>query len=1153
MLRPRRGRLSLHSNVRTFDYGMSISARFGTWGVALLLLVVAGGCGSNSFLGQRYDNFTAYYNTFYNARQAYEAGVQAMEGSDMPVDRTRYLPIFGSAARAGGNVSFQSAIEKGADLLRDHPNSKWVDDALLLIGKSYFYQSNFVGAEQKFREVIDLGSELEDESRIWLARTLIASGAFAEARDHLVTSLEAEDVSERWAPRLHLALGELHVRQEAFEEAAQELTTGLEDVRDSEIEAQASFLLGQVLETLGRYEDAVAAYRHVQTAHPRYELSYAANLSAVRVDGLYLGEASALEQLRRMERDGKNYDNRHELAFLRGRIYQAHGRVQEARLLYGQILRDPQAQLEDLRGRLHYALAELYRDAFNDFIIASAHFDTARTALSSLVPPSRAGGSEVQYAPEAITDAPFQADVYRDFADVRIRVARMDSLLELGSLSQEDFDERILEIRRQKAEELAEQQRRAQQLQAERGFQDAASRTAAPGASSSGAASQNTGEAGFLYHLDPVRIQEARMNFVSRWGDRPLVPNWRRSQAVASAASGGAAGPLIGADLEAADAVAETAQLPPVDFSEVPRDSLRRAQMEAERAAARYELANVLFLSMNRPDSAAVWYRLVISEDAEEDVAQRAFYALAEVQQSLGDSVAATRLYEQVLRDYPDSDFAGRVRDRLGIGEAEPSDSLDTALADYDAAFAQWRRGAYDASLDSMVVVAARHAHTEVAPKAVLAAGRIFLEWADAESLDVFGPLPLTVSDAVIEEAGLWRGAPQDPDSVASATLAPVSSSEPALTEEDELPRRRIEPGSDSLAELRTEESVAPDASTGVMPALPGTFGFDLLMADSTATGPAAKADSAAQDAVYLITLYASVLDNHPETPYAYQASSMLDALEHRRRELKAPNVPADSLLAAVADAGAAGALIARMRVARTPTPEPGGEADTTAATADTTAATADTTAAQADTTAATADTTAAQADRAAAQADATAAQADATTAQADTTVAQADATTAQADRAAEGLPSAAARTDTTSPDPATPTVPISPESADPDPAREANAAPDPPSSTESPFDPGAVPSGEASLRGEGGIRPELGGFTIVLGLDFEREPMAIMVQKQLEHGFRADVVETTVDGTTTYRAAVGHFPTREAAADALDGLREELDGPAQIAPLSAP
>jgi hypothetical protein len=419
-----------------------------------------------------------------------------------------------------------------------------------------------------------------------------------------------------------------------------------------------------------------------------------------------------------------------------------------------------------------------------------------------------------------------------------------------------------------------------------------------------------------------------------------------------------------------------------------------------------------------------------------------------------------------------------------------------------------------------------------VAPKAVLAAGRIFLEWADAESLDVFGPLPLTVSDAVIEEAGLWRGAPQDPDSVASATLAPVSSSEPALTEEDELPRRRIEPGSDSLAELRTEESVAPDASTGVMPALPGTFGFDLLMADSTETGPAARADSAAQDAVYLITLYASVLDNHPETPYAYQASSMLDALEHRRRELKAPNVPADSLLAAVADAGAAGALIARMRVARTPTPEPGGEADTTAATADTTAATADTTAAQADTTAATADTTAAQADRAAAQA---------------------DATTAQADREAEGLPSAAARTDTTSPDPATPTVPISPESADPDPAREANAAPDPPSSTESPFDPGAVPSGEASLRGEGGIRPELGGFTIVLGLDFEREPMAIMVQKQLEHGFRADVVETTVDGTTTYRAAVGHFPTREAAADALDGLREELDGPAQIAPLSAP
>ncbi|MGI9174720.1 MAG: hypothetical protein ACR2GR_05330, partial [Rhodothermales bacterium] len=54
---------------------------------ALLLvgLFVLGGCSSNSFLGRRVDNFTAYYNTFYNARKAYRAGVESLESADVPI------------------------------------------------------------------------------------------------------------------------------------------------------------------------------------------------------------------------------------------------------------------------------------------------------------------------------------------------------------------------------------------------------------------------------------------------------------------------------------------------------------------------------------------------------------------------------------------------------------------------------------------------------------------------------------------------------------------------------------------------------------------------------------------------------------------------------------------------------------------------------------------------------------------------------------------------------------------------------------------------------------------------------------------------------------------------------------------------------------
>ncbi|MFB6249359.1 MAG: hypothetical protein ABEL97_12395, partial [Salinibacter sp.] len=62
------------------------------WGSLCVLLL--GGCGTSSFIGQRYENFTAYYNKFYNARQAFEKGVKAVQEADRPVDRSRYLPVF---------------------------------------------------------------------------------------------------------------------------------------------------------------------------------------------------------------------------------------------------------------------------------------------------------------------------------------------------------------------------------------------------------------------------------------------------------------------------------------------------------------------------------------------------------------------------------------------------------------------------------------------------------------------------------------------------------------------------------------------------------------------------------------------------------------------------------------------------------------------------------------------------------------------------------------------------------------------------------------------------------------------------------------------------------------------------------------------------
>jgi len=910
------------------------------------VLLLGAGCGQSSFIGKRLDNFTAYYNTFYNAEKSLDAGVKATDQGQVgqPIDQDVYLPIFGGVERGTTQRQpFEDAIKKSSDILREHPHSKWVDDAAMVIGKAWFYTQNYVGAEQKFQEVIDLNSRLEHEARFWLARTLIASGQYEAAFTHLQASLNQDGLTRRWEPMLRLALGELHVQRKSWEEAAADLAAGLDGVRDNELAARAQFLLGQVYETLGRYEDAVQAYARVSDFNPFYELSYAAQYSAVRVEGSHGDPDAALRRLRRMERDDKNYEHRGDLAYLRGRVFQAAGRYDDALDLYDELLYDPTAGATTVRGKIHYALAVFYRDVYEEYPLAAAYFDTAKTGLPN---PSSSGGvggrggslTQQAYAPAALTDSEEQSRIYGSFRQVMGQISEMDSLLYLGSLDDSTFQARILEFRQQRAKEEEELRRQAERLQTEQQFRQAgAELNAANRGLPSGKQIDFTGggEAGFLYHKDQVQVQMGRSEFVQRWGNRKLVPNWRRLDAatgVSRVAEGGGEDAAEGEDVGLAEAA-----LPIINVSNVPRDPVSQGEMREKRAVARYELANVLFLSMNRPDSAATWYRVVIEEDAEAPVAQRAYYALAEVQRALGDTLAAQRLYRTILDRYPGSDFTDKVRERLGLAVDEDavSDTLAVAEAAYDRAYEAWKQQAYRPSLNEMIGIALDYPGTDVAPRALFAAGSVYMEWAVRDSLDLFAPLPLSIPDSVLYASPLF----QSPSPASETQPAPggrnegparggevpvKGSEEPVKGEVPVKSNAPRTPNPQPPADTPVKQTEGPVQNADPLAGAPDSLALalrDSLSVDSLAiagaspvmlpdsTGmPAADTTAVAEpEPVRLETLYLSLVNRYPRAPQAPQARRTLSALKERQAALQAradslAQVAADSLAQRTAD-----------------------------------------------------------------------------------------------------------------------------------------------------------------------------------------------------------------------------------------------------------
>ncbi len=730
----------------------------------LVLLLLVSGCGKQSFLGRRFDNFTAYYNTFYNAKKNYKDGLNAIErSSNADINRNIYLSIFITPDRVTNQQNFDEAIRKSADVLRENPNSKWVDDALLLIGQSYFYLQNFVGAEQKFQEVIDLGGALEDEARFWLARTLIASNGFSRAGDHIELSLNREGLSRDWEPHLRMLQAELYVKQEAWGEAASALELSLPRMGNRQLAARAQFLLGQLYETLDQYGNASQAFTKVSRYKPDYPLEYAAQLSRVRVEGMHGDQQLALRLLRSMERDDKNFDNRAEMIYMRGRILQALSRADEAYDVYDSLLFTDDRTLNAgaIRGHIHYALGELYRDAYNDYSFAAAHFDTSKTALTTVLRAGRTGtaAQQLQYAPEAITDSERQAEVFGSFAKVYDNIARLDSLLWLGNMEQEAFDEFILDLRRKRAEEMVAEQREIARRQAEQGFQNITTtgtrnEKVIPGIYGN----QGGGNDGFLFHKSRAQVQESRIAFISLWGDRPHMPNWRRLEAIQNASTITAEGDSVQAvSNEQIASILDENMLPEVDYSDVPRTPERIGEVEGDLALVRYELANVLFLSMERPDSAAAWYRMVIDEANHMPVAQRAYYALAEVNRALGDRDSASRLYNEVVANYPDSDFANQARERLGLPPVivQDTDSLVQAEEAYARAYDRWKNKRYEEAVSDMVMLASNYPVPDVASKALLATGSIYLEWAEQENLDLRTlPLP-RVPDSLLWSHGL--------------------------------------------------------------------------------------------------------------------------------------------------------------------------------------------------------------------------------------------------------------------------------------------------------------------------------------------------------------------------------------------------------------
>ena len=295
----------------------------------------------------------AYFNTFYNAKQYYKKAYNETRKNltDKPTSVEKNY--------------YQESIDRSLTLVVRYPESKYVDDALLLAGKAYYYRQEYFKAKRKFLELLTNypNSPYVAEAQLWMARTHFALDEFEEA-ENLVSELVEKDVPKSILGQALYYRGKFHEKKRHFDEAAdafhKAIDYGLEDNL-----ANALLALGTSLDTLGRFEDARKAFEKVPKATYLTELDFLGKFYYAQMNKKLGNTDEALTDFQTLLADEANARRIPDIKLQIADTYYRGGEADDAIDYYDEITQLHKGSVQ--AAEAFYRMARIYEKKFHDY------------------------------------------------------------------------------------------------------------------------------------------------------------------------------------------------------------------------------------------------------------------------------------------------------------------------------------------------------------------------------------------------------------------------------------------------------------------------------------------------------------------------------------------------------------------------------------------------------------------------------------------------------------------------------------------------------------------------------------------------------------------------------------------------------------------
>lgn len=267
-----------------------------------------------------WEDFTTYFNVYYNAKDLFgeaEKAINAQNQDLFTFDDNRNkqqtqqeVDIPSTAKQQLGQV-----IEKCSQILQFSPTSAYVDDALLMLGKSFYYQKNYEKALRKFKELLATQpkSDLILEDRFWLGKTQLKLKSYDDALQTLndVRKEAADDGDDDIVRSTYIEEIKYYISKEDYSGAIDFAKQFLAVSTDGETNAEIEYAVGKLYEALNDYNNAVPAFRKVFDYSPSYQTEFNSRIElgkALRETGDPKDALDIFDKMKNEDKFSDSYD-----------------------------------------------------------------------------------------------------------------------------------------------------------------------------------------------------------------------------------------------------------------------------------------------------------------------------------------------------------------------------------------------------------------------------------------------------------------------------------------------------------------------------------------------------------------------------------------------------------------------------------------------------------------------------------------------------------------------------------------------------------------------------------------------------------------------------------------------------------------------------